>query len=415
MRTRTHLHLATAVLLLLSGLLRTSSAQELEALEQFMQGAVARDVVVGCAAQVTLGDETIYLEAHGDLDPDASRPLRTDEVVQIYSMTKPITSVTAMIMAEEGRLRLDDPVSMYIPEFAEVKVAEWPKGVRRTPDNMELVDPRRPLTVRDLILHTAGLAYTFSAGPELQAAYADPWVNAADLDTAIRGVARIPLAAQPGTRFLYGINTDVLGRVIEVAADMPLEEVMQTRLFDPLEMRDTGFAPPPGERYMPIVSRNPDNGRLEVCDQSFPGYARLANPALPLGGQGLHSTLNDYTRFCRMILNGGELDGQRVLSERTVEFITRNQVGPGIEIASPGFGIGFGMNEPVDTSHGPRGGERMGWGGAASTFFFIDPEQDVTAVFFTQQFPFNGSLGEQFTAAVLESMAAIEGAHTSSN
>ena len=407
--------IVTTLLILAPGLLSASSAQDLDALESFMEKSVEQGMVVGCAAQVTRDDETIFLEAFGNLDPEGSRPLRTDEIIQIYSMTKPITSVTAMVMAEEGRLRLDDPVTMYIPEFAEVKVAEWPDGVTRTAENMQLVEPRRPLTVRDLVLHTSGLGYTFSVGPELQAAYTDPWVNAPDLETAIRGVANIPLAAQPGTRFLYGLNTDVLGRVIEVAAEMPLQDVMRTRIFEPLGMTETGFGPPSSDRYMPIVKRNNTSGEFEVREQELAGYERPLNPALPLGGQGLHSTLNDYTRFCRMMLNGGELDGNRVLSERTVDFITQNQVGPGIQIDNPGFGIGFGMTDPVETSRGLRGGERMGWGGAASTFFFIDPETDVSAVLFTQQFPYNGQLGIGFHNAVLESLAGLEEETTLNN
>ena len=384
---------------------RTTTAQTLEALESFMQAAVDDDVVVGCAAMVTRDGRTIFMQAFGDLDLEASRSMRTNEIVQIYSMTKAIASAAAMVMAEEGRLRLDDPVSMYIPEFANVKVADWPEDVARVPANMRLVPARRPITIRDLILHTSGLGYTFSVEPGLQPAYSSPWEKATDLETAIRGVAMIPLAHQPGTRFNYGINTDVLGRVIEVAAGMPFEEVLQTRIFDPLNMTDTSFARPPMDRYMPIVKRNPENGELEETAQSLDRYERPANPALALGGQGLHSTLNDYTRFCRMILEGGELDGKRVLSERTVEFMGRDHLGPGIESIGNRFGMGFGLQDPVETSKGPRGGDRLVWGGAASTFFFIDPAQDLTAVFFTQQFPFNGKLGEQFHQAVLESVA----------
>ena len=167
--------------------------------------------VLGCAAQVTQGGETIFLEAFGELDPAGTRDLETDDIVRIYSMSKAITTVAAMILMEDGKLGIDDPVSMYIPEFAEVTVAYWPEGVERSPENMQRVAPRRPITVRDLILHTSGLAYNFSAEDGLKKIYSDPWLNQPNLASAIRQLATVPLAVQPGTQFLYGLNSDVLG------------------------------------------------------------------------------------------------------------------------------------------------------------------------------------------------------------
>ena len=264
MHTRTRFGIVTATLLLANGFFSTAYAQELEALKQFMQDAVARGEVLGCAAQVTQGGETIFLEAFGDLDPAGTRELEVDDIVRIYSMTKAITSVAAMALMEDGKRGIDDPVSMYIPEFAEVTVAHWPEGVERTAENMQRVAPRRPITVRDLILHTSGLAYDFSAEEGLKKIYIDPWIDQPNLASAIRQVAKVPLAVQPGTRFLYGLNSDVLGRGVEVASGMPFEEFLEVRIFEPLQMNDTTFTPGPAERSMPVVKKSKVTGTFKI-------------------------------------------------------------------------------------------------------------------------------------------------------
>ena len=208
------------------------------------------EVVVECAAQITQGEKTIFLEAFGDLDPEASRELRTDDVVCIYSMTKAITSTAAMMLMEEGRLGLDDPVSKYIPEFGEARVAYWPEGVERTADTMELIEPDRPVIVRDLLLHTSGLGYSFTVEPGLKAAYRGHWEGQETLESAIAGVARMPLAGHPGTAFTYGLNSDVLGRVIE-SRRPALQGLPRGTTLQPPGMVDTRFNPGPAERSMP--------------------------------------------------------------------------------------------------------------------------------------------------------------------
>ena len=386
----------------------SSRAQEFAPLRTFMEDSVKDGVVVGCAAQVTQGGETIFLDAVGNIDPEGTRPLRTDDVVRIYSMTKAITTTAAMMLLEEGRLGLDDPVSRYIPEFADVRVADWPEGVERIPDTMQLVAPDRPVSVRDLILHTSGLGYSFSVEPALKPAYLGHWDGQTTLEGAIAHVSTIPLARQPGTEFIYGLNSDVLGRVIEVASGQSFDAFLEERLFQPLGMVDTGFSAGPPERSMPLTRKRMRDGVLVRDSAGIPGNNTSQLEAIPLGGQGLFSTLADYTRFCQMILQKGSLDGRQYLTPETVAFMSHNHLGPHIKSNGMRFGMGFAVERPVPTPRGWRGGGRLAWSGAASTFFFIDPAQNLTAVYVTQLMPWNGGLGQRFNVAVLESIAERE-------
>ena len=398
--TYTPKYILSSVLFALS-LVATATAAELKPLQDWMQSLVDSGRVVGCMAQVTQGGETIFLKAIGDRNPGSDEDLTIDQVVRIYSMSKAITSTAVMQLVEQGRLGIDDPVSMYIPEFSNVKV--WANGV--------LEPPRRGITIRDLLRHTSGLAYDFSAPPELAPRYKDFFVNVRTLDEAGRKMAHLPLAEQPGTAFVYGLNTDVLGRVVEVVAGMDFESYLRENIFTPLSMTDTGFTPSSDLKAMQIVT--PRDGQLVVDAAHYAHEGRILKPQFPSGGGGLWSTLGDYTRFCMAIERHGELDGNRILRPDTVRFMTQNQLGPGIDGSeNPGaqrFGLGFGIQGPVQTSAGLRGGGRWTWGGAACTYFFIDARQDLTAVFATQQFPFNGEMNNGFHHAVLESIARHPG------
>ena len=385
-----------------------ASANDFGTLRKFMESNVNDGRVVGCAAQVTKDGETVFLEAFGNLDPAESRELRTTDVVRIYSMTKAITTAAAMKLMEDGKLGIDDPVAMYIPEFADITVAHWPDGAKHKAGTMQRVAPRRPITVRDLILHTSGLAYNFSAEKALKPKYSKPWKGQTTLEGAIANLANVPLAIQPGTRFIYGLNSDVLGRVVEVASGQPFDQYLAVEFFKPLKMDDTGFTPGPAERTMPLAKANSKGDGFILDKNRIEGHSTDDDIHLPLGGEGLYSTLNDYTRFCRMIAQEGELDGVRVLDERTVAFMAQNHLGPDLNPGADRFGLGFKVHDPVETSQGMRGQDRLSWGGAASTYFFIDPAENVTAVFVTQLFPFNGPMGEEFHTAVLESLAVMD-------
>lgn len=393
---------ALSTLFILSTALSVSAA-ELKPLQDWMQSLVDDGKVVGCMAQITQGGKTIFLEAVGDRNPESNEALTVDQVVRIYSMSKAITSAAVMQLVEQGRLGIDDPVSMYIPEFEKVKV--FIDGKKKS--------PRRKITIRDLLTHTSGIAYGFSARDELKPYFENAFANIHSLEEAAKKIATLPLAAEPGSKFIYGLSIDVLGRVIEVVSGQEFGRYLQEHVFTPLSMTDTGFNPSAGVNQMLIVKQT-DNG-LAVDAEHYTKEADTLKPNFESGGGGLWSTLNDYSRFCMAMEQLGELDGKRILRPDTVKFMTQNQLSPGMavsELAAWGkqqrFSLGFDLKAPVETSAGLRGGGRWSWGGAASTYFYIDPHKDVTAVFATQLFPFNSEMNGQFHHIVLESLAQEE-------
>ncbi len=373
-------------------LVQAIAVAQLDHLRAFMQQQVDDGNVVGCAAQVTKGGETVFFEAFGNHEPGSDAPMRTDTILRIYSMTKAITSTAIMQLVEQGKLGIDDPVSQYIPEFGHMTVGV---GENARPAS-------RQITIRDLLTHTSGLAYDFSAPPSFKAAYANTFVDTTNLEQAAIAMAELPLVHDPGESFTYGLNTDVLGRVVEVVAGQTFGDYLGEHIFSPLGMTSTSFEPPADYPIMPIVTGMP--GALEVDKAHYAkGRTEALKPGFESGGGGLWSTLHDYTRFMTAMERHGELDGVRILKPKTVAFMTQQHLSPAYE-SPQRFGLGFGLNAPVMTEYGPRGGGRWTWGGAASTFFFIDPKTDVTAVFVTQKFPFDAMLGAAFEKAVLTSV-----------
>ena len=300
-----------------------------------------------------------------------------------------------MQLVERGELGIDDPVSLYIPEFAEMTVG---MGDDARP-------ARRQITIRDLLTHTSGLAYDFTAPEALKPSYEHVFKHAATLEAAAAAMGGLPLVHEVGTRFVYGVSTDVLGRVVEVVSQEPFEAYLQQHIFGPLGMHDTGFTPPADLEPMYIVTGEP--GSLEIDAAHYAAEQdRALKPRFQSGGGGLWSTLHDYTRFMQAMEQFGQLDGERILRPKTVAFMTQNQLSPAYE-SPQRFGLGFGLSAPAQTTMGPRGGGRWSWGGAASTYFFIDPKQDLTAIFVTQKFPFDFALGEGFNRVVLEGVAVM--------
>ena len=370
---------------------------DLKPLQDWMDALVKDGKVVGCIAEVTKGGETIFFEAVGDRSPESEEDLEVTQVVRMYSMTKAITSTAIMQLVEQGKLGIDDPVAMYIPAFADVQVLE----------DGELRPAKRGITIRELLTHTSGLAYNFTASPELKPYYKEKLVGVTTLEDAANVIASLPLAGDPGSLYLYGLSVDVLGRVIEVVTGQNFEAYLQENIFTPLAMQHTSFTPDMGVLQMPIVNRTDDG--LKVDTKHYEKERGALNPSFQSGGGGLWSTVHDYTRFCMAMEQYGELDGNRILKAKTVVFMTQNQLNPAIA-ATPfvRFGLGFGINLPVRTSKGFRGGGRWTWGGAACSYFFIEPKQDVTAVFATQLFPFDMELNNEFHHIVLESLSQEE-------
>ena len=381
--------------------LAESSFADLKPLQDWMESLVANEKIVGCMAQITKNGETIFLEAIGDRTPESDEDLEVVQVIRIYSMTKAITSAATMQLIEQGKLGLDDPVSMYISEFEDVKVL----------GNSVLRPARRGITIRELLTHTSGIAYDFTASPELKTYYEKALVGADSLEDAAIIIAKLPLAGDPGSLYLYGLSTDVLGRIIEVVSGQSFEEYLQEKIFTPLSMNNTSFTPGKNVIEMPIVNRT-ENG-LQIDENHYANERGALNPSFQSGGGGLWSTIGDYSIFCMAMEQYGTLESVRILMPETVAFMTQNHLNPAIttnqnENNTMRFGLGFGLYPSLETSKGPRGAGRWAWGGAASSYFFIDPTQDVTAVFATQLFPFDMDLNNQFHKIVLESLAQSE-------
>ena len=367
----------------------------------------------GAVLLVARADGVVDWRASGHRDAARTRPLRRDDIFRIQSMTKPIASVAAMILVEDGRLRLDDPVADYLPAFAGIRVVDG-----GSVDAPRLRPPSRPPTVRDLLTHVAG----FPAGlvgddtaAELQRR-ADPH-GAADLAAFAARVAGAPLAADPGTRFGYdGVATEVLSRVVEVASGERFADFVSTRILVPLRMHDTGFEVPEGQRGRIVeVTTTDADGRVVAAgpDAAPPPGARMR--AWDSGAGGLYSTAADYARFARMLLGGGTLDGVTLLAPDTVERMLQDQLaGLDPERARPGTGEGFGLGFGVVVDPALRGGAVpagvAGWTGAMSTAFSVDRKRDLAIVWMQQFLPGEAPGGpakpwRQVQSEVYEAMA----------
>jgi CubicO group peptidase (beta-lactamase class C family) len=317
--------------------------------------------------------------------------MQADTLFRIYSMTKPITSTAVLMLYEEGRFRLTDPVADYIPAFKKVKVLENPpaSGVR-------FVEPARPITIRHLLTHTAGLSYGFDDDVYLDDLYRknvwrphdkNPTMN---LEIFVNNIAKQPLAFQPGVLFHYSLATDVLGYLVQVVAGQPFDQFLKQRIFDPLGMTDTAFyASPEKLERLAVVYTSAKPAGLQLAD--FPGVANYDRPPkVPSGGGGLVSTTGDYLRFAQMLLNKGELDGARLLGRKTVELMTTNHLPAGVhpfdDLAS-GFGLGGSVLMDVGKSQMLGSVGNFGWGGAANTNFWIDPHEELIGILMLQFMP----------------------------
>jgi CubicO group peptidase (beta-lactamase class C family) len=349
---------------------------------------------------VTRRGEVVHSSTYGQRDREAGLPVTEHTMWRIYSMTKPLTTVAAMSLWEEGRFELTDELSKYIPSFAGVRV--YDKGTARNPFTVPAIEPIR---IWHLMTHTSGLTYGFLETSVVDALYRrsgfdlNP-ADGADLATVCDRWASLPLLFQPGSAWGYSVATDVLGRVIEVVTGRPLDEVIAERVLGPLKMPDTRWwvGPDEAQRLAALYAPDPATGAAVRYDAL--GQHALAEPSALFGGSGLVSTAADYHRFTQMLLGGGELDGQRILGTRTLRYMTRNHLPAGRdlgELSTGGFaettldGIGFGLGfavvqnpVPVKTLTSP--GEYY-WGGMASTAFWVNPAEELTAMLFTQLVP----------------------------
>jgi CubicO group peptidase (beta-lactamase class C family) len=352
------------------------SAKRLTRLSDGMKSLVDQGRLAGVVTMVARHGKVIEFEATGKRNIAADLPMQKDTIFRIYSMSKPITGVAMMMLLEEGKWQFDDPVAKYIPEFADLKVY-----AADADGNVILKDQVHPMTMRELMSHTGGFTYGYFSNTPVDKLQREADLLNVDntLEEMIKRVAKLPLNAQPGSEFHYSISVDIQGYIVQKLSGMPFEEFLEKRIFKPLNMVDTGFYVPADKlkRLAEFYSYGKD-GRLEVVHGGL-NHDFSAKPALASGGGGLVSTAADYMRFCQMLLNGGKLDGVRLLSPRGVELMRTNVLPPTMPALSPGvgFGLDFAVYTDVAVAGGYYGKGTFYWGGAAGTWFWIDPRNDL--------------------------------------
>jgi CubicO group peptidase (beta-lactamase class C family) len=390
------------------------SSARLQRLSAAMKRAVDQEKAAGIVTLVVRRGKVAHFESVGELDREKHVAMPKDAIFRIASMSKAITSVAAMMLMEEGTLLLEDPVSKFMPAFKKTTVM---MPATATADATS-APARREITIRDLLTHTAGISYgTGALEGQYKASNVYLWYFA-DKDEPIGAsmdrLAALPFAAQPGERWVYGFATDLLGAVLEKASGLPLDELFRTRIFEPLKMVDSSFYLPPSKtgRLATVYSAGP-TGLTRAPDPGRGQGDYVVGPRKAFsGGAGVLSTASDYARFLQMLLNGGELDGVRLLGPKSVELMTSNHVGNLYLDGRLGFGLGFEIVEHVGRSGRPGSVGEFGWGGAYYTKFWVDPVEKVVAVFMTQVLPSGGSaVQDQFRVLVNQSIVQSEVRH----
>lgn len=362
------------------------STHRLERIEPIMRDYVERGAFPGMTVAVARHGQLVYLESFGFADIQTRKPVASDSIFRIYSMTKPVTATAVMMLFEEGKFTLDEPVSKYIPSFKDVQVYR-PEGSGKS------TKPSREITIRDLLRQTSGLGYGSEDDPVSQAYQkANLFDPNTTLEQMVAKLTKLPLYFDPGTQWKYSVAIDVLGRLVEVWSGQTLAEFFEQRIFRPLGMTDTAFSVPADKvaRFTNCY-RSTDEGKLTPLPRAFTSYAP-ENVHLYSGGGGLVSTAADYLRFAQMLANGGALDGVRILGPKTIELMSMNQLPDGVTAPwekLQGHGYGFAMSVLTDIAKSLTVGSvgDFGWDGAASTYFRVDPKEDLVILLMTQRRP----------------------------
>ncbi|MEM1249230.1 MAG: serine hydrolase domain-containing protein [Acidobacteriota bacterium] len=414
------------------------STERLDRLSKHMSSRVEDGTMVGGLAMIARKGKVVYSETWGQRDREAGQPMTMDTIFRIYSMSKPITSVAVMMLYEEGHFFLNDPVAKYIPELADLRVAVSTAGgtapavdgtrAAPQPDNVtdvpsgETREALRQPTIRDLLRHTGGFSYGVFGNTEVDQAYRNAgllFMNP-NLEDFVAKLGKIPLQYDPGTRWHYSVATDVLGRLVEVVSGKNFEEFLDERIFTPLAMDDTSFTVPKNKTdrfavlYAPKGTQESENAFLSrnqskelVPSGEFANRNFQEGATFQSGGGGLVSTASDYMRFSQMLLNGGALEGQRILSTKSVEHMSRNHLGDipmGFGRTGTGFGLGFGVVLDVGVAGELGSDGEYNWGGAAGTRFWIDPEEEIIGVFMVQSLPHQTTLGAEFKTLTYQAL-----------
>ncbi|MFC9251942.1 serine hydrolase domain-containing protein [Amycolatopsis thailandensis] len=375
-------------------------AERLRRIDEHFDGYLERNLLPGYLAVVTRNGKVAHLASNGMRDIEAGLPVETDTIWRVFSMTKPVTSVAAMMLVEAGLIDLKDPISRWLPEFAEPRVFTAGSSVK-----MMTEPATEPIRLWHLLTHTAGLTYGFHRTHPVDSAYREAgfdWGTPPGLDLAgfSEAIARQPLLFQPGSEWNYSVATDILGRLVEVVSGQPLDAFFRERIFIPLGMTETGFQTDPDALGRLAALYVPHPATKAPFRHDEMGTVGRVAPSCFSGGGGLVATAGDYHRFTQMLLRGGELDGVRLLGPRTVRLMATNHLPGGVDLETYGsgvfseapydgfgFGLGFSvLDDPVKAKTLASAGE-FAWGGAASTAFWVDPDEDVTVLFFTQLLP----------------------------
>jgi CubicO group peptidase (beta-lactamase class C family) len=366
------------------------SSDRLDRITEIFREDAAHGNAPGFVLLIARHGKLAYFEAIGTINPATNAPMTGDAIFRIYSMTKPITQVAAMMLYEEGRITLDEPIAKYLPQFKDVKVGIEKADPAGGPPTLELVPAQRPILIQDLMRHTSGLTYGYFGDLLVKKAYNDAGLTKGDFDNAefADRLAKLPLAFQPGTTWDYGHSTDILGRLIEIVSGQSLYRFEKERLLDPLEMKDTSF-------YLTDPTKQSRVAEPFKDDRTIGINAEFNDPRVAgkweAGAHGMVSTATDFARFLQMLLSGGALDGKRYLGPKTIAYMTADHLGnvivPGpYYLPGPGYGFGLGFAVRMDQGVSPRMGNpgEYVWGGVGGTYFWVDPRQDLFVVFMMQ-------------------------------
>jgi CubicO group peptidase (beta-lactamase class C family) len=386
--------------------------QKLQRIGEYFREQIASGKIPGAILLIRQHDKPVYHEFFGVRDLATKLPMTDDTIFRLHSMTKPITSVVAMMLVDEGKLRLDDPVAKYIPSFAEAKVGVEKKAANGD-KTLDLVPANRPITIVDLMTHTSGITYGFYGESMVRQLYRDAKIYDGDFDNAefVERIARLPLAVQPGTEWDYGHSTDILGRIIEVVSGKPLLQFEKDNLLGPLGMTNTSFFVSDPAKFKMIAQPMPDDSAFRVGFESNPEVPRKWQS----GGGGMVSTMADYARFSQMLLNGGSFDGKQYLSPKAFALMASDHIGPGSGVGHdffyfPGDGFGYGLGFGVRTGPGnakpppPGSLGELKWDGAGGCYFVIDRKQDMFFVLMEQTPSERGRIQREVKKLIYEAM-----------
>lgn len=379
--------------------------ERLARIDTWVQQQVDNRKIPGAVVMIVHDGGVAYYKAFGVRDLETKVPQRRDDIFRIASQTKAITSTAVMMLWEEGRFGLDDPIGKYIPAFKDQAILT---KFNPADSSYESKPTQRHITIRQLLTHTSGLDYAGIGSDEFKAIYAKAGIypigaEGEVLATSIDKLGRLPLKNEPGERFTYSLSVDVLGRLVEVVSGMPLDRFFATRIFSPLAMHDTYFAIPPAKRDR-LSSLHTMKDDVLVATHELQGKLHSDFPARPVtyfaGGAGLSSTTADYARFLQMMMNHGELDGVRVLGRKTVEMMLTNQIGA----LRPAFGLGFQLEIPETDYRTPMSIGSFSWSGAFNTWYWADPKEHLIGLIFTNTLGETTSLGDPFKALVYSAL-----------